>query len=182
MPTNNASRMWRIGQIWYVEEPTWHCYRPQTPRPMSILGSHRLGKTRQTGWRPKAGSFSSIGDLFKCHLPRIPCVRCQLAWHLHCFLSWDNSVLHDETCRKRHADVLELVLFLNVHSNIMYEVMFGDKDTFELAFMLSGKGSEFQQMPVWVRNALSHKYEVIHQTQLPAYPPLRTSDCPWLNL
>ena len=55
---------------------------------------------------------------------------------------------------------MEFVLFLNVHSYVMYEVMFGDKDTFELAFMLAGKAGSFQKMPSWARNALSEKTKV----------------------
>ena len=62
--------------------------------------------------------------------------------------------------RKRHADVLEFILFLNVHSEVTYMLMYGDKDTFELAFALAGKSENFQKMPAWERSALSAKMEV----------------------
>ena len=63
--------------------------------------------------------------------------------------------------------MLEFVLLLNVHSPVIYKVMFGDKDTFELAFMLADKFGSFQKMPSWVRNALSKKTKVSCPVSLP---------------
>ena len=48
-------------------------------------------------------------------------------------------------CRARHWDVLEWLLLLNARSEIAYRDAFGDKDTYRAAFMLAGKGGEYQQ-------------------------------------
>lgn len=45
-----------------------------------------------------------------------------------------------------HQDVLEYVLALNEHSQVTYSFMFGDKDTFRLAFALAGKLEQFYQL------------------------------------
>lgn len=44
-----------------------------------------------------------------------------------------------------HADVLEWLWFLNSHPGVTYKNMYGDKDTFRLAFSLAGKASAFWQ-------------------------------------
>ena len=44
-----------------------------------------------------------------------------------------------------HADVLEWLWFLNAHPGVTYKNMYGDKDTFRLAFNLAGKASAFWQ-------------------------------------
>ena len=41
--------------------------------------------------------------------------------------------------------MLEFIWFLNSHSDFMYKMMHGDKDTYRLAFMMAGKGADFQQ-------------------------------------
>ena len=77
---------------------------------------------------------------------------------------------------------MEFVLFLNVHSHVMYEVMFGDKDTFELAFMLAGKAGSFQKMPSWAQNALSEKTEVSCSISLlPSAGSCRRSGLPFTD-
>lgn len=48
------------------------------------------------------------------------------------------------TCK--HQDVLEYVLALNEHSGVTYNYMYGDKDTFRLAFALAGKLQEYWQV------------------------------------
>jgi hypothetical protein len=41
--------------------------------------------------------------------------------------------------RLRHYDVLEWLFWLNSHSNVTYQHMHGDKDTYRLAFSLAGE-------------------------------------------
>ena len=55
--------------------------------------------------------------------------------------SWKLSRL----CRSEHADVLEWLWFLNAHPETVYKLMYGDKDTFRLAFHLAGKAAAYQQ-------------------------------------
>ena len=47
-------------------------------------------------------------------------------------------------CRARHADVLEWLWFLNSHRKPISDWMWGDKDTYRLAFALAGKADSFQ--------------------------------------
>ena len=54
--------------------------------------------------------------------------------------------LWDAACRRRHADVLEYILFLNLHAHILYNKMHGDTGTYQIAFMLAGKGQLFNQV------------------------------------
>ena len=42
---------------------------------------------------------------------------------------------------------------MNSHSEVIYKLMYGDKDTFRLAFALAGKSSSFEQ----VRRHLTHR-------------------------
>ena len=48
--------------------------------------------------------------------------------------------------RARYADVLEYLLFLNAHDEYTYGLAYGDKDTFEAAFLLAGRRGEFHQV------------------------------------
>lgn len=52
--------------------------------------------------------------------------------------------------RERHWDVLEYLLFINMHYNVTYnvEANLGDKDTFPVAFALAGKIKDFYQVPI----------------------------------
>lgn len=50
-------------------------------------------------------------------------------------------------CRLWHADVLEWVWFLNSHPEAVYGMMYGDKDSFPLAFHLARKGDIYNQIP-----------------------------------
>ena len=47
-------------------------------------------------------------------------------------------------CRVRHADVLEWLWFLNSHRKPIFDWLWGDKDTYRLAFALAGKVENFQ--------------------------------------
>lgn len=49
-------------------------------------------------------------------------------------------------CRKMHMDVLEYLLYLNLHSHILYSRMHGDAGTMQIAFMLAGKDQLFNQV------------------------------------
>ena len=62
-------------------------------------------------------------------------------------------------CRQKHDDVLEWIMFLNLHADMLYSIIWGDKDTYRLAFHLAGKSSGFSQVPgaltiysVWKNN------------------------------
>lgn len=57
--------------------------------------------------------------------------------------------------RLRHVDVLEWLWWLNSHHKVTYRNMNGDKDTYRLAFALANKLSEYQQVKVPARDALS---------------------------
>ena len=45
-----------------------------------------------------------------------------------------------------HADALEWLWFVNSHAEVVYKLMYGDKDTFRLAFALAGKSDYFEQV------------------------------------
>lgn len=45
-----------------------------------------------------------------------------------------------------HADVLEWLWFLNSHAESIYKLMYGDKDTFSLAFSLANKKEFYHQV------------------------------------
>ena len=57
------------------------------------------------------------------------------------------ALMQSELCRLWHADVLEWVWFLNSHPEAVYGTMYGDKDTFPLAFHLARKGDIYNQIP-----------------------------------
>ncbi|GAB4818335.1 hypothetical protein N2152v2_005381 [Parachlorella kessleri] len=58
--------------------------------------------------------------------------------------------------REQHPDVLEWLLFLNVHDEFTYHYAYGDKDTFRAAFFLAGKLDSFQQDKWTGRGFLHH--------------------------
>ena len=68
----------------------------------------------------------------------------------HVFLAMSqHTVPHGSfTCRRRHADVVEWIWFINSYGdNGVYEqLMNGDKDSFLLAFALANKSSEYYQV------------------------------------
>eukprot|EP00891_Asterochloris_glomerata_P004322 jgi/Astpho2/4322/fgenesh1_pg.00065_%23_12_t len=58
--------------------------------------------------------------------------------------------------RKRHANVIELLWFLNSWGiELVYDLSYGDKDTFSLAFSLAGKPEQYYQVPEFNRIAVS---------------------------
>ncbi|KAK9814404.1 hypothetical protein WJX72_005381 [[Myrmecia] bisecta] len=57
--------------------------------------------------------------------------------------------------KARHADVLEYLLFLNLHSHIIYDYMWGDKDSVRIAYALAGKEGLRQQVQWTPRMALA---------------------------
>lgn len=57
--------------------------------------------------------------------------------------------------REMHADVLEWVLWLNTRDEFVYQLDYGDKDTYKSAFFLAGKGSKFEQIKYGLGLALS---------------------------
>jgi hypothetical protein len=48
--------------------------------------------------------------------------------------------------RRRHADVLEWLLFLNAHDEFTYRYAHGDKDTYRAAFGLASKAADYWQV------------------------------------
>jgi hypothetical protein len=48
----------------------------------------------------------------------------------------------------QHADVIEYLCFINSYSDRIYKTMWGDKDTFPLAFGLAGKAHLYSQVQV----------------------------------
>ena len=74
----------------------------------------------------------------------------------------------NDACRQRHADVLEYILFLNLHAHILYKRMHGDTGTYQIAFMLAGKGQLFNQV-------CSLRAE--HTLKWPAVPAPETCSC-----
>ena len=48
--------------------------------------------------------------------------------------------------RNWHADVLEWLWLVNSHPDVTYRSMYGDKDTFRLAFHLAGKAAAYWQV------------------------------------
>eukprot|EP00878_Enallax_costatus_P008903 GHUV01009307.1.p1 GENE.GHUV01009307.1~~GHUV01009307.1.p1 ORF type:complete len:671 (+),score=115.05 GHUV01009307.1:370-2382(+) len=48
----------------------------------------------------------------------------------------------------RHADVVELALWINTFGDSIYKAVWGDKDTYGLAFAVAGKAHEFTQVQV----------------------------------
>ena len=50
------------------------------------------------------------------------------------------------TCRPRHADVLEYLWYLNAHADPVYQLAYGDKDTFLFAFILAAKLDHYFQV------------------------------------
>ncbi|KAL6765645.1 mannosyltransferase putative-domain-containing protein [Haematococcus lacustris] len=66
--------------------------------------------------------------------------------------------------RGRHADVLQLLWWINTFAPQVYAHIHGDKDTFPLAFALAGKAAEFRQVSIppggafwWNRDVLEVK-------------------------
>lgn len=57
----------------------------------------------------------------------------------------------------RHADVAELALWINTFGDSIYKAVWGDKDTYALAFAVAGKAHEFTQIQVSVMH-LSWKF------------------------
>ena len=94
-----------------------------------------------------------------CHQPPLPPARAPStaipAPHPMQCLSASMSISVSAACpfstrvhrrRARHADVLEWLWFLNSHRKPVSKWMWGDKDTYRLAFALANKADDFQQV------------------------------------
>ena len=57
--------------------------------------------------------------------------------------------------RVRHIDALDWAMFINLWSDIMYKHVLGDKDTFEMGFMLAEKHAAFYRVPTPPRAAFT---------------------------
>ena len=51
-----------------------------------------------------------------------------------------------QTCRSRYVDVLEWILFLNANADVLYTLVWGDKDLYELGFALAGLLQHYTQV------------------------------------
>ena len=60
---------------------------------------------------------------------------------------WHTLAILISVGRSAHADVLEWLWFLNSHPDTIYKLMYGDKDTFRLAFALAGNSAAYHQVP-----------------------------------
>ncbi|KAK9813024.1 hypothetical protein WJX72_007665 [[Myrmecia] bisecta] len=77
--------------------------------------------------------------------------------------------------REQHADVLEWVWFLNLHGpDGLYKHMWGDKDSFQLAFHLAGKADDYRQVMVAPREVVCDRQDqdvkYLHTGMLQAQP------------
>ncbi|KAK9821051.1 hypothetical protein WJX74_006283 [Apatococcus lobatus] len=61
--------------------------------------------------------------------------------------------------RRRHADVLEWLWFIQTHFEYFEGMLLGDKDMFELAFTLADKAEEFAQVHIPPRVAVHEERE-----------------------
>ncbi|KAG2440494.1 hypothetical protein HYH02_010372 [Chlamydomonas schloesseri] len=57
--------------------------------------------------------------------------------------------------RRKLSAVLEWVWFVNAHHDVTYNWMYGDKDSFRLAFALAGMIDSFSQSPTWPSLAMT---------------------------
>ena len=92
-------------------------------------------------------------NLLSTQNPRSAILACQV-WICHTIR------LLFSPCRHRHAAALDWLVFLNAHGNVRDDLMYGNKDTFELAFALAGSHSDFHQLRIWPRSALSEQKHV----------------------
>ena len=72
--------------------------------------------------------------------------------------------------------MLEWLLFLNSHHKVLYGAMQGDKDSFELAFALAGKHSDFRRIMYWPRAALANLTKVGLQYTLKTAAKMASKD------
>jgi len=82
--------------------------------------------------------------------------------------------------RRRHADVLEWLWFLNSNADVVYKFLHGDKDTFYIAFHLAGKLGSFYQVAIAPREAVNdlsepQEYPYRHQGVLQHAPDGRVA-------
>jgi hypothetical protein len=81
-----------------------------------------------------------------CSTPHIQAFRALTIHHISMVSRASRGhVAHRSGCRLWHADVLEWLWFLNSYPEVIYRTMYGDKDTFRLAFHLAGKADMFSQ-------------------------------------
>ena len=59
-------------------------------------------------------------------------------------------------CRRRHAEALEWAWFLNAHLYVVDVLMYGDKDTWRLAFALAGASQDYYQVCTCSAPAMEH--------------------------
>jgi hypothetical protein len=60
--------------------------------------------------------------------------------------------------REQHADVLQWVWFLNTHHDLIWKCVWGDKDTYRMAFQLAAKAEQYQQLRL-------HPYQALYKSQ-----------------
>lgn len=116
--------------------------------------------TRRATWLALGGTwFSPGGHCLAWHARHARHVlTTRTYFHALCFVislqSYGKAEVGAGRCRLWHADVLEWVWFLNSYPEVMYRTMYGDKDTFRIAFHLAGKAEMFSQVRVWPQAVL----------------------------
>ena len=59
--------------------------------------------------------------------------------------------------------MLEWLWYLNSHAELLYQHMLGDKDTFEMAFMLAGKHTDFHRVRISPGVPLTRLYTDVYR-------------------
>ena len=80
------------------------------------------------------------------------------------------SQLHQSPLfRRKHLDVMEWILFVNAQHETTYQYIYGDKDSFELAFNLADKGKQYNRVKYGPR-ASFRPLEVLSERPPPPPP------------
>jgi hypothetical protein len=58
----------------------------------------------------------------------------------------------------RHADVMEYLLWINSWGEMVYKAVWGDKDTYAVAFAVAGKAQHFTQVQVSHRDICLQRF------------------------
>ena len=123
----HGSMFW--PDIWRGRTELWNFFDIENQSPWFETGD--LGV-----WRDKVNEFHSDSgwDIEKLRSMKVPNRQAEAG----------QFILN----REKHWDVLEWLLFLNMHHNITYNIpgTLGDKDTFRVAFALAGKKDDFVQV------------------------------------
>lgn len=116
-------------------------------------------------WWSSMNARASQSTVSQCTV-QCSCFASGLRWH---FLM----------CRRRHSLALMWVLWINLWADIIYKLVLGDKDTFEMAFMLSGQHSTLYRMPNPPRAAFTNATRVSIVRGIGFWKHLTCRASPW---